>query len=268
MNVAPHKAEQWVKNHDRLLLSDTEQFLAAPGPIPVLLNRSGVGNLRQPTFGTELRLLIDRNAVGNGTFLVPQPTPQPWVLTALWKLTGNGTARLTPGDVLSLATAGGVIVTPTITYNVTFTITNYTGAGTITPTVGDTAGTARSANGTFTEAIISGAGSKFELLPSAAFGGDISNVLVYPNTAPGTLAAALYTCPDANVALRSTEAYTTITLPTDTKTVVRHCRWLPYLDTASGFDLGLDLAAAYTAGKVFATVWTRRYWWGQPASPG
>jgi hypothetical protein len=275
MNVAPHRAEQWVLNHNRLLLSDTEQFLAAPGPIPVLLNRSGVGNTRQPHFGTELRLLIDRNAAGNPTFLTPQPSANPWTYSGTafppvggigWSFRGDGTIQHVPDAALNTLILTGLV--PSVTYNVTFTLSGRT-AGSVTPVVCGTNGTARSTNGTFTEAIIGGAvPSSFSFDPSADFAGFISAVSITPNTAPGTCAAALYTCPDANVLLRSTEAWATVTLPSDTKTVVRHDSWRSYLDTASGFDLGLKLSAAYTAGKVFASVWTRRYWWGQPASPG
>lgn len=409
MNCAPHRAESWVRHHDRLLLSDTEQFLAAP--VAVLLNRSGVNNIRQPAFGLELRLLIDRNAVGDGTFVipppsspyfqsvavagfptlttgpnvignpsfaVPQPPLKPWTLGALWALTAYGTARKTAGGTAALEVLGAVVETSEVykvsftirnrtagsiyaipgngdagefhsangtvteiltagaqtkfalipssdfageitnvtvykmlaavdppqpwvygaewsytglgsarkrtggtaaldvlaclvvgaSYSVTFTLTNYIGGGTVTPTCGTTAGTARSANGTFTETIACGVSNGFHMVPNGAFAGDISNVIVTPATAPGDLTVNLYVAADALAAFRSTEPFAAIVLPAATKTLIRHLRWVDYSASCSGFDVGLDLAAGYTAGKVYASAWTRRYWWGQPASPG
>lgn len=63
-------------------------------------------------------------------------------------------------------------------YEVTFTISNYS-AGNLTPDVGGTNGTARSANGTFTETIQCGAtDSLIRFEADSTFAGDIDNVSV------------------------------------------------------------------------------------------
>jgi len=76
-------------------------------------------------------------------------------------------------------------------YNVTFTVSNYS-AGTITPILGTsgTTGTARSANGTFTEYIVASGANRIILRANSTFVGDIDDVkvedeasLVVPGTA-------------------------------------------------------------------------------------
>ncbi len=66
-------------------------------------------------------------------------------------------------------------------YVVTFTVSGYS-AGTITPVVGTTAGTARSADGTFTETIVCGASTDFALRADADFVGSVDVVKVNPTT--------------------------------------------------------------------------------------
>lgn len=61
------------------------------------------------------------------------------------------------------------------TYSVTFTVSNYV-AGNVTPVVGDTEGTDRAANGTFTETITSGAGTDIDIRADLDFVGDIDDV--------------------------------------------------------------------------------------------
>lgn len=264
MNCAPHRAEGWNRHLDRLLLSDTEQFL--PAPIPILLNRAGAGDIRLPSFGVELRLLINHNAVGNPTFLTPQPTPQPWILgDALWSLTGNNSAKKVNGSTATLSIAGACVATKI--YVVTFTIANRV-SGSITARLGaGTAGTVRSANGTFVESLTCGAGTTFELIPEAGadLAGEIKDVSVVPNTAPGDLTLKLYQAPDALAANRSSSAWSTTVLSTSTIALFNLGLWKQYWETGSGLDLGLDLAAAYADGKIFGSVWSRRYWWGNPA---
>ena len=271
MNCAPHRAESWVRHHDRLLLSDTEQFLAAP--LPVLLNRAGVNNLRQPAFGLELRLLIDRNAIGDGDFLItPASAQQPWIGLEGWLKTATGLLKV-GGAEAGTPTVGSLTLKASQNYNVTFSLALAPGQasirGSATAACGGTLGTARSTVGTFTETIACAAGSTiFFFDRTDDFYGEIRNVTVYPATAPGDLTVNLYSAADALTALRSTEPFTAIVLPSATKTLIRSLRWVDYSAACSGLDVGLDLAAAYTAGKVYASLWTRRYWWGQPASPG
>ena len=63
------------------------------------------------------------------------------------------------------------------TYEVEFTISNYS-AGNATPVAGDTEGTDRAANGTFTENIIAGAGGDIDIRADLDFVGDIDDVTV------------------------------------------------------------------------------------------
>ena len=64
-------------------------------------------------------------------------------------------------------------------YTVTFTVSNRS-AGTVTPRLGGTSGTARSANGTYTEVIVCGSGEdpKLEFRADADFIGSLDNVSV------------------------------------------------------------------------------------------
>jgi len=63
------------------------------------------------------------------------------------------------------------------TYQVTFTISNFV-AGNVTPVAGDTEGTDRSADGTFTENIVAGAGGDIDIRADLDFDGDIDDVSV------------------------------------------------------------------------------------------
>ena len=64
-------------------------------------------------------------------------------------------------------------------YRVIFTVSNYS-AGTVTPVIGGTAGTSRSANGTYTETIIAGSGDAIALRGNASFAGDADDFSVAP----------------------------------------------------------------------------------------
>jgi len=81
------------------------------------------------------------------------------------------------------------------TYNVTFTISNYS-AGTITPIlgVGGTSGTARSANGTFSEDIVAAGTNRIILRANSTFVGDIDDMKVEDEVSlvvPGTAELAI-----------------------------------------------------------------------------
>lgn len=62
-------------------------------------------------------------------------------------------------------------------YQVVFTVSGYS-AGNVTAVVGDTEGTDRAANGTFTEYIIAGAGTDIDIRADLDFVGNIDNVTV------------------------------------------------------------------------------------------
>lgn len=63
------------------------------------------------------------------------------------------------------------------TYEVTFTVSNYS-AGNIRPVVGNTEGTNRAANGTFTEQIVAAGGTDLDMRADLDFIGDIDDVIV------------------------------------------------------------------------------------------
>ena len=63
------------------------------------------------------------------------------------------------------------------TYEVTFTVSGRT-AGNVTPVAGDTEGTDRATNATFTENIVAGAGGDIDIRADLDFDGDIDNVTV------------------------------------------------------------------------------------------
>lgn len=75
------------------------------------------------------------------------------------------------------------------TGTLTFTVSNYS-AGTITPVLGGTSGTARSANGTYVEDIVIGADKYLIFRADADFVGDIDTVSIDGNVVYGTYGAA------------------------------------------------------------------------------
>lgn len=64
-----------------------------------------------------------------------------------------------------------------VEYEVVFTVSNYS-AGNVTAVVGGTEGTDRSANGTYTQTIVCGAGENIAIRADLNFAGDIDNVSV------------------------------------------------------------------------------------------
>lgn len=74
------------------------------------------------------------------------------------------------------------LLTPVIegqAYLATFTVSGYS-AGNVTPVVGDTEGTDRAANGTFSEVIIAGSGADIGVRGDADFIGSIDNLSIQP----------------------------------------------------------------------------------------
>jgi len=72
------------------------------------------------------------------------------------------------------------------TYEVEFTVSNFS-AGNVTPVAGDTEGTDRAANGTFTENIVAGAGGDIDIRADLDFIGDIDDVTVRLANVPWNL---------------------------------------------------------------------------------
>lgn len=94
-----------------------------------------------------------------------------WTLGAGWSI-GSGVATATGAISTDLSQAG--VLDGTSTYLITFTVTR--SAGSITPTFGTQAGTARSTSATFTEEVVSnGTGFKFA---TSGFTGTVDNVTI------------------------------------------------------------------------------------------
>lgn len=116
-----------------------------------------------PCLGLGLTLAARRQATAagglgaelllNGGF----DTDTVWTKTSGWTISG-GTANIALTGGTRNLTQGSLTLTQGITYQLTYTVSNYT-AGTVTPAIiGGTvvAGAARSANGTYTETIVAG----------------------------------------------------------------------------------------------------------------
>lgn len=100
-----------------------------------------------------------------------------WTKGTGWSISaGVGTATGAISTALSQTSASTLIQGQT--YTITFTVTAFT-AGTITPNVGGTAGTARSSAATFSETIVAGS-TQVLSFTTAGFTGSIDDVIVTP----------------------------------------------------------------------------------------
>ena len=109
-----------------------------------------------------------------------------WTKGTGWAIAA-GVASKSAGTASNLSQADAVV--QTASYDVEFTISNYV-AGSVTPSAGSGGtGTARSANGTFSETIVAAASDDFLLVADATFDADIDNVSVKPTIPIGGLAA-------------------------------------------------------------------------------
>jgi hypothetical protein len=136
-------------------------------------------NLGGPAFG--------QNILGDNSLL----TPAPWIYGPNWTFNNDGSVS-SDGSQTSIAnlTQENLNIQAGYTYTLNYTISNYV-AGTITPFLSGTAGTIRSANGSYSETIIAGSTfPRLQLSADAAFVGDISNaelILEVPASDIGTL---------------------------------------------------------------------------------
>lgn len=92
-----------------------------------------------------------------------------WTIAAGVATSGNATGTLSEA----------ITFIQGVRYTLVFTISNYAD-GTITPSINGTAGTIRSANGTYTETIIAGPSGGLVFTPATAPSLDIDNVSCYP----------------------------------------------------------------------------------------
>jgi hypothetical protein len=110
--------------------------------------------------------------VTNGTF----DADSGWTKGAGWTIvSGYASSDGSQSGNADLTQASGL--TPSAIYQIVFTIANYS-AGNVRPVVGDTTGTNRAANGTFTEYIVCGAGTDFDLRADLDFVGDVDTVSI------------------------------------------------------------------------------------------
>jgi len=110
------------------------------------------------------------NLALNGTF----DSDTIWIKGTGWSIAG-GVAHHSSGTASGLRQ--GSILTIGVQYSCTFTILNYV-SNSVTPLAGSTSGTARSANGTYTETITCAGGTSFQLFCNSTFVSDIDNVTV------------------------------------------------------------------------------------------
>lgn len=108
-----------------------------------------------------------------------------WTLNTGWAYGTNNVVATTSSSNIIQQSAGMLIPLKSgKSYSVTFTVSSYS-AGTVTPYIGAVGGTARSADGTFTETIVCAADDTFFLLLGAGFSGTVDDVTVSELT-PGT----------------------------------------------------------------------------------
>ena len=113
------------------------------------------------------------NCLQNGTF----SSSSGWTTSAGWTISGGAATHSAGTTTLYQSLTGLVAGT---NYTVTYTITGLTG-GTVTANLGGTNGSARSANGTYTEAINCGStNTRLTFTPTTTFVGSIDNVSVNP----------------------------------------------------------------------------------------
>ncbi len=108
--------------------------------------------------------------VTNGTFT----TDTGWTKGTGWTIAA-GVATATGAISTALSQTSAITLIAGYTYTITYTVTRT--AGTVTPSIGGTAGTARSSNATFTETIIAGT-TQILAFTGAGFSGTIDNVSV------------------------------------------------------------------------------------------
>ncbi len=113
----------------------------------------------------------------NGTF----DSDTDWTKGSGWTI-GSGVATATGAISTSLEQAATVPLIEGQSYTVTYTATRSDGS--VTASIGGTAGTARSANGTYTETIVAGASQNITFAGSG-FTGTIDNVVVRKTTSIG-----------------------------------------------------------------------------------
>lgn len=146
--------------------------------VALLINRPGAGipygtTVASVESATSLTLsqaaTADYGYVTNGTFT---GDASGWTLTAGWTYGSNAVAH-TAGTTTLTQSSMNVIIGGV--YTVTYTISGMS-AGTVTVSIGGAAGTARSANGTYIQALTATTTGTLTFTPTTTFNGTIDNV--------------------------------------------------------------------------------------------
>lgn len=137
-----------------------------------------------------LNIRIDDNAahmpdaVTNGAF----GTDTDWTKGTGWTIAA-GVADSDGSQEAASVLSQDISAVEGVTYSVTFTLTR--SAGTLTPSLGGTAGTPRSSADTFVEDIVAGADGLIAFSADADFVGTIDNVIVTPLTGSATVSGTV-----------------------------------------------------------------------------
>ena len=174
----------------------------------------------------------------NGTFA----TDTGWTKGAGWTI-GSGVATAAGALSTAISQSAGVTINAGQPYVVTMTITR--DAGSLTPSVGGTAGTARSSAGTYSEIIIAGS-TQTLAFTGAGFTGTLDNVTVKPAASAGfnLLSTSGYTISGTTLTLASTPATGTNNIQV----------WAPALNAAAAAASAESAAASASAAAASATL--------------
>jgi len=116
------------------------------------------------------------NSIANGTFA----SATGWTIAGAWTISGGKLNRTASASDLSATQVSASQTIPLVvgqTYEVTFTVSNWT-AGSVQAALGTTLGTARGADGTYSQYIKCVGNTTFGLTAGATFAGSIDNVFV------------------------------------------------------------------------------------------
>lgn len=173
----------------------------------------------------------NRDYVTNGTFA----TDTGWTKGAGWTI-GAGVATATGAISTAISQTAPFTITEGRSYTVTFTITR--SAGTLTPSIGGTSGTAQNASGTYSETIIAGSTQTIAFTGSG-FTGTLDNVTI--ETANG---AGFDIQPPVNYTINGTSLTFTLPPANGTNNILVSA---PSLLVGAASSAAADAAASATA---------------------
>ena len=130
-----------------------------------------------------------QNMVSNGGFT---GAATGWTLGTGFAYSANTIVATTATANLSQASGSLIqVLSNTVSFDVTFTVSSYS-VGTLTPFIGGVSGTAVSANGTYTQTIVSASDIASLIFTGAGFTGVIDNVYVTPTDSTAYTSALPY----------------------------------------------------------------------------